>query len=588
MKRHLEPANFPVSDHLEPLLNIFKACEQAVSLKDLLRLYPKNGNEYFAKAELLEAYHQLAGTHGLKSYNPLIAKAFTRKPTRTLSGVTPITVLTKPFPCPGKCIFCPNDVSMPKSYIRTEPGAQRAAKNYFDPYLQTYNRLQALKDMGHPIDKAELLVLGGTWSLYPEPYQIWFVKRLFDALNDFGGGKDKRGGIPPSLKPIVRTPKYLESHHLTYNQAVSKLYHKTELKKIRQHLEEATWAELANAQKLNETSKIRSVGLVLESRPDAINLDEVFRLRRLGATKTQIGIQSLQDKVLTLNQRGHNVSATRNAFSLLRAAGFKIHAHWMPNLYGSNPEADKQDYLKLFTDPDFCPDELKIYPCSLIAGTPLVDKYHDGSWQPYSKAELLDVITFCLLHTPRYCRLTRIIRDIPSSEIMVGNKATNFRQYADGALKDQVITEIRSREIKGKAFDSKSLTLKITPYETSTTHEYFLEFVTDSDLIAAFLRLSLPINKSTSQPVNAELLNSAIIREVHVYGQATEIGELSQGAQHLGLGKKLINQAISITKDNKYQDLSVISAVGTREYYRHLGFTDGNYYQHYKLLTPEV
>lgn len=511
------------------------------------------------------------------------------KPTRTLSGVAPVTVLTKPFPCPGKCIFCPNDIRMPKSYLSQEPGAQRASHNFFDPYLQTYNRLQAFANTGHSTDKVELIILGGTWSYYPEAFQRWFIWQCFQAMNDFGEGKDQRETVKQTYQKIhelfldksEENPR--EVREKKYNRMVSEEYVAPERKAGLDKLQTCSWEELETEQKRNELSKCRNVGLVIETRPDNISIDEVLRIRRLGCTKTQIGIQSLSDDVLALNNRGHDVAATRQAFRWLRQAGFKIHAHWMPNLYGSSPEKDKADYLKLFNDPDFGPDELKIYPCSLIETAELMEYYQRGEWQPYTHEELLDVLTFCLANTPRYCRLTRVIRDIPSTDIVVGNKLTNFREIAQRKLTDlgEKGQDIRAREIRGQKWDPEKIALRTTAYDTSVSQELFLEYVTPDDAILGFLRLSLP---KEANPIE-ELADSAIIREVHVYGQVTELGQSSpERPQHVGLGTKLINAAKTIVKDAGFAHLAVISAIGTREYYRGRGFSDGVLYQHWKVV----
>lgn len=498
--------------------------------------------------------------------DPVILQKLKKKPIRTLSGVTPVTVLTKPFPCPGECIFCPVDVRMPKSYIASEPGAQRAAQNGFDPYLQVYNRLQAYTEIGHPVSKIELIVLGGTWSVYPEPYQLWFINRLFQALNDFGARQDNR---PPTQ--TINFEDQLDPN-LTYNQHISQ---KTSY--LHGEHETSTWEQLLDSHIQNQNSNCRCVGLVLETRPDNVSLSEVIRLRRLGATKIQIGIQSLNDQVLSKNKRGHTVTQTRAAISLLRQAGFKIHAHWMPNLYGSDPQNDIKDFDQLFDDPSICPDELKIYPCSLIDKTELMDVYHRGDWVPYTFDQLAQVLRHTITHTPEYCRLTRIIRDIPGTEIVSGNKTTNLRQLLEANIDKAEMHDIRAREIKHQTIDPDSLELDISSYPTSVSVEYFLQYITLNRQIAAFLRLSLPTKVN---PIS-ELANKAIIREVHVYGQSLNVGtKAGQSPQHSGLGKKLITQAINLAKAHQFKGIAVISAIGTREYYKNRGFSLVELYQH--------
>lgn len=574
----------------------------------ITRAHPRPDGGLYSRPQMIEAYRLFAGQDGLPPFDERVLHQLRRKPMRTISGVTPVTVLTKPFPCPGECIFCPNDVRMPKSYLSDEPGAQRAEQNAFDPYLQTYTRVLTYYNMAHPTDKIEVIILGGTWSFYPETYQIWFVKRIFDALHDFGKGIDRRQEVwdllaaQSQLHPAHNTANVaLHGADLsqTYNQTVQKLYademHRSRDltraialgQRPRSVIDEyATWDELDAAHRENETAACRVVGLVVETRPDHISAEEVLRIRRLGCTKVQIGFQSLNDDVLRLNRRGHRVAATRHAVRLLRQAGFKIHAHWMPNLYGSTPELDIQDYERMFHDPDFCPDELKVYPCSLIESAELMQVYQRGDWRPYTHAELLHVLTECFKRTPEYCRLTRVIRDIPSTDIVDGNQLTNFRQLVDEELARQgaATGDIRAREIRHEEVGAQALTLDVLWYDAGVSREAFLQFITPQRRIAAFLRLSLPMREL--EPLTEELRDAAIIREVHVYGQSLGIGEVEGGkAQHAGLGKALIERACEIAAVEGYQQIAVISAVGTREYYRKRGFSDGPLYQ-VRPLSP--
>ncbi len=375
------------------------------TLQTILKKYPKEGKGLYRHDELVKEYKDMVRNNDIQP-NKLIEERIRMKPTRTHSGVATVTVLMKPFTCPGKCIFCPNEPNMPKSYISSEPGAQRALKNNFDPYLQTYNRIKALQNIGHNTDKIELIILGGTCSTYPEEYIIWFVKRCFEAMNSFGNIKySKDDGI-----------------------------------------DNISWEDLYKAQKVNENTVCRNVGLVLETRPDYITKEEVIRLRKLGATKIQIGIQSLDDNILKLNMRGHGVKESKEAFELLRLAGFKIHVHWMPNLYGSTVKKDVKDFKKLWGK-DFQPDELKIYPTSVIKNTLLERYFNEGKYTPYTHEQLLKLFVHILPTTPRYARLTRIVRDIPSNEILGGNKSTNFRQIAEREIlrQNKKIQDIRSK-----------------------------------------------------------------------------------------------------------------------------------------------
>ena len=550
-------------------------------IEKVLRKHQSVEKEVFSKSFILTSYEKLKKDNQISldlDSEKKLYEILKMKETRTISGVTPVTVLTKPFPCPGKCIFCPNDVRMPKSYLSDEPGAQRAISNKFDPYLQTFNRLLAFKNTGHPTDKIELIILGGTWSSYPDTYQIWFVKRCFDALNNFEKYEGSEMLKEDDLNLPFEEDKLEEIDGSTleksYNQIISNAIKNT------QNLlnENATWEELSEAHKINVTCKTKCVGLVIETRPDEITDDEVIKIRKLGATKIQLGIQSLNDEVLKLNKRGHDVAKTAEAFDLIRRAGFKIHGHYMPNLYGSTPEIDKKDYEKMFNDVNFKPDELKIYPCSLIKTAELMKIYNQGLWAPYSQEELGDVLSDLILKTPRYCRLTRIIRDIPSDDIVVGNKFTNFRQIAENLIKKsgKKVFEIRSREIKNKKFENQEIFLKESVYETKSSTEYFIEYVNNEDEIFGFIRLSLP---KISSFIN-ELKDSSIIREVHVYGQSTEVGKKDpKNSQHQGLGKKLIQRAKEISKEKGFNRVAVISAIGTRDYYSKQGFELKELYQ---------
>ncbi len=605
MKRHQQ---IDLEAYREPLVAIL---QEIIDTPDLdrddltkvLKKHPKDGVGLFRRVELISAYREFAGTDGLPPYDQGILERLRRKPVRTSSGVTPVTVLTKPFPCPGTCIFCPNDVRMPKSYLSDEPGAQRAENNSFDPYLQTYARLSAYRSTGHPTDKIEIIILGGTWSFYPETYQIWFIKRIFDAMHDFGKGIDRMSEVEAAIRQHSQlhpsrnlTDAKINGAILndTYNKVVQDIY-KDEMYRSREQAqaisigmvertpvtEFATWDELEAAHLENETAACRSVGLVIETRPDHISVEEVLRVRRLGCTKVQIGFQSLNDDVLDLNKRGHDVAATRRAVKLLRQAGFKIHSHWMPNLYGSSVEGDIEDYRKMFNDPDFCPDELKIYPCSLIESAELMQYYKKGLWEPYTHEELLEVLTATMELTPEYCRLTRVVRDIPSTDIVVGNKLTNFREIAEAETKKRGIRqgEIRSREIRNQTVTMDELHLDEIWYDTSAGQEVFLQYITEDRKITGFLRLSLP----TESPITDELQDAAMIREVHVYGQSLKIGESADGhTQHLGLGKELIERSVEIATEKGYRRLAVISAIGTRDYYIKRGFGDvkqGQLYQ---------
>lgn len=525
------------------------------------------------------------------------------KPRRTASGVATITVITRPHTCSSNCIYCPCDLRMPKSYLANEPACQRAELTFFDPYVQVAARLQALHQMGHSTDKVELIVLGGTWSDYPEGYQYWFIKELFRALNEWPNSPSH---IQERLDwytsfGLKNTEETLSSFvaqqqaavfddTATYNQAFHKLYDTSKPHQSAWSQMQSTYDELVKQQHVNEAAAARVVGLVIETRPDTITPENLRMFRQLGCTKIQIGIQSTRQEILDVNKRQMSVAQIKRAFSLIRLYGFKIHSHLMVNLLGATPEADKQDFKTFVTDPGFLPDEIKLYPCALVSGTQLVQKYHEGAWQPYAKDELVDVLVQDVLNTPPYVRISRMIRDISATDILVGNKHTNLRQMVEQELAAEDVAnrvqEIRFREINQQQVRAAELTLQDFTYATAVSDEHFLQWITTDNKIAGFCRLSLPHwDKLTSGACDVsadELLvqpGQAMIRELHVYGQALSLGSEGMSAQHQGLGQKLLAKASSIAAEAGYTSLNVISSIGTRAYYRAQGFTDAGLYQ---------
>ena len=525
------------------------------------------------------------------------------KPRRTASGVATITVITRPHTCSSNCIYCPCDLRMPKSYLANEPACQRAELTFFDPYVQVAARLQALHQMGHSTDKVELIVLGGTWSDYPESYQYWFIKELFRALNEWPNSPNHiqerlnwytSFGLQNTEETlssfVAEQQKAIIDDNTTYNQAFHKLYDTSQPHQSAWSQMQSTYDELVEQQHVNETAAARVVGLVIETRPDTITPDNLRLFRQLGCTKIQIGIQSTRQEILDANKRQMSAAQIKRAFSLIRLYGFKIHSHLMVNLLGATPEADKQDFKTFVTDPGFLPDEIKLYPCALVSGTQLVQKYREGAWQPYDKDELVDVLVQDVLATPPYVRISRMIRDISATDILVGNKHTNLRQMVEQELATEDVAsrvqEIRFREINQQQVRAAELTLQDFAYTTAVSDEHFLQWVTADNKIAGFCRLSLPhwdkLTAGACDVIDNELLvqpGQAMIRELHVYGQALSLGSEGMSAQHQGLGQKLLAKASSIATDTGYTSLNVISSIGTRAYYRAQGFTDAGLYQ---------
>jgi elongator complex protein 3 len=335
---------------------------------------------------------------------------------------------------------------------------------------------------------------------------------------------------------------------------------------------------LIEAQKINALGERRNVGLVVETRPDHIDEDELRWFRYLGVTKVQIGLQSLDDRILELNNRGESVADTRKAIRLLRLGGFKIHAHWMPNLLGATPQSDIEDFGRLWSDPAIRPDELKIYPCMLLENAELYAYWQRGEYKPYTEQEIIDLLVACKIQVPTYVRISRVIRDIPTTNVVEGIKRANLRQIVQLQMAEQGLTCpcIRCREVRRELVDPADLSLLIETYETPDTTEHFLSFETEHKLVG-FLRLSLP-KPGVMAPIE-EVSNQAMIREVHIYGPAVRIGDSSDGeAQHTGLGGRLIEEAKRIARETGFRRIAVISAIGTREYYKRHGFEAGELY----------
>jgi elongator complex protein 3 len=518
-------------EKLEMARIVLEEVREGADVLESLRSHPlpEQGGGYLGKHHLVAVYRQMVET-GQWEADPALLRRIRMKPGRTLSGVTTVTVLTEPYPCPGDCLFCPSDDLMPKSYIIDEPGASRAYQNEFDPYRQVRSRIDALEAVGHPTDKIELLILGGSWTAYPKDYQEQFIKRCFDAMNE------------------VET------------------------------------ANLIEAQGVNETAPHRNVGLVIETRQDLINPKVISWLRYLGVTKVQMGAQSLDDRILKLNKRGHDAAATLKATAMLRAGGFKIVLHWMPNLHGATLVSDREDFARLWASADdglgYCPDEIKIYPTQLLEKAELYEVWKRGEYTPYTTEELLELIVDIKPTIPVYSRVNRVVRDIPSHHVVNGNKRTSLRQDVFNLLEErgQTCRCVRCREIRGKQVSPDTLQLQDEIYHAAYAEEHFLSYVTPDDKLAGYLRLSLPDAAAPDLAIT-DLDGAALIREVHVYGQSLEVGTDQEGAaQHIGLGTNLLKRAAELAKEHGFKKLAVIAAIGTRQYYENRGFKRGELY----------
>jgi len=455
--------------------------------------------------------------------DPELIEAMKTRGVRTESGVAPFAVMMKPFYCPGECIYCPLEEGMPKSYLSDEPAAQRAKTLNFDPMKQVEGRIKQMMETGHITDKIDLIVIGGTFGSYPEKYKREFFKSMFDAVN---------GKVSETL---------------------------------------------AEAQKYNETAEKRVVGISVETRPDWVSEQEIRLWRELGVTKVQLGVQAFDEEILKKIKRGHSLDEVAEATRMCRNAGLKICYHLMPNLPGSNPEKDIEMAKMMFNDLRFGPDYLKVYPAMTIKGTEMYEMWKQGEYLPYEEIDLIKVLKEIKAQTPVWCRIDRLIRDISKKWVSAGTTRTNLRQI----LQQELLEEgkkcrcIRCREVRGGVYDTK-VELLVNERESLGGKELFLSYEYE-DKLFSMLRLRLP--EKTEKMLFEELEGAAITREVHTYGQVAQI-DINDGikTQHRGLGKRLMVKAEEIAREMGYKKMAVISAIGTREYYRKLGYElEGTY-----------
>ncbi|MBI4354949.1 MAG: tRNA uridine(34) 5-carboxymethylaminomethyl modification radical SAM/GNAT enzyme Elp3 [Candidatus Omnitrophica bacterium] len=458
---------------------------------------------------LLARYRELV-TAGRLQPSSTVEGSLRQNRMRTQSGVATVTILTKPYACPGRCVYCPTERGVPKSYLANEPAVMRAIRHDYDPYTQVQSRLQALINTGHPVDKIELLIKGGTWSFYPRDYQAWCIQRCFEACND------------------------------------------------------AEAANLDEAQTANETAARRLVGITIETRPDYVTDDEVRQLRRLGVTRVELGVQSLDDEVLALTIRDHTVETVAQATRLLKDAGFKVTYHLMPGLPGSTPARDIETVRTLFADERFQPDQLKFYPCVVVPSAELYEWWKAGHYQPYTDKQLTEVLIAMKHEVPPYVRIERVVRDIPSTSTVAGGKLLNLREvlHRTMAARGLRCVCIRCREVRDQRMD-EDVQLVRRNYAASGGQEVFLSFESaDGARLYAVLRL-----RRTGS-------GEAFVRELHTYGPTLPLDEHADAAaQHRGLGRRLMAEAERIAAEEwRCERLAVIAGVGVREYYRKLGY----------------
>ena len=467
-----------------------------------------------------------------------------RKTTRTISGVIVVATMTKPYPCPQPepCAYCPGGPSQgtPQSYTGHEPAAMRGAQNNFDPYLQVRSRIEQLSAIGHKVDKIELIVMGGTFPAMPIDYQTWFIQRCLDAIT---------GKASASLKEAK-----------------------------------------ANA----ETSAVRNVGITVETRPDWAKQPHIDALLSMGVTRVELGVQNPDDEVYRLVGRTHTVADVKEATRIAKDAGLKVVYHLMPGLPSSNPQKDLAAFKRVFTDPAFKPDMIKIYPCLCIAGTKAYEWYQKGAYVPYTTEEAAELIAEVKRFIPPWIRVMRVQRDIPSGLIMAGVKKSNLRQIVGEKLKQQggKCQCIRCREVGHRLAvdnvkpDLEKVSVQSFCYDASEGKEAFISAEDrENDVLLGYLRLRVPSAKAHRPEITA--IPSAIVRELHVYGPLVPVGKHSAGAwQHKGFGADLLKEAERMAQEDfGLKKLLVISALGTRRYYMRFGYERDGVYVSKKLVN---
>ena len=463
------------------------------------------------------------------------------KPVRTISGVAVIAAMTSPAPCPhGLCVPCPGGIDSkfhsPQSYMGAEPAARRAFENDFDPYLQVSSRLKQLSQIGHPVEKAELIVMGGTYTARALCYQEWFVKRAIEAMNDFYGEKWRQ-----------------EKNYIT----------------------------MEDVQSANEHARIRNVGITIETRPDWVEKDHIDNILEIGATKVEIGVQSTYDFILAGIRRGHTVAASAAANMRLRDSGLKVGFHMMPGLPGSSLDSDLRMFKRIFEDECFMPDYLKIYPTLVTEGTRLHGMWELGNYAPLEVQEAVELLAKIKSILPEWVRLQRIQRDIPAYQVLAGIRKSNIRQLAKERLLEMggKCRCIRCREVGHAGLSGiipGNVELNIEEYMACGGKEHFISFEDpDKDVLIGFIRLRFPFT-----PHRIELEGAALVRELHVYGSmvAPGLSAVDSQWQHRGFGEELLLCAEERARNSGYGKIAVTSAIGVRDYYRKFGyFREGPY-----------
>lgn len=483
-----------------------------------------------------------------------VAKILRKKPTRTISGIAIVAVMCHPHKCPhGRCFYCPESDVAPPSYTGEEPAALRARMFEFHPYTQTYNRLKQLSTVGHPVDKVELIIMGGTFPSRESSYQEWFISQCLKAMNDFGGWDEEKASVkvyPPN-----------------------------------------NYVLLEDLQKANEIAKVRCVGMTSETRPDNCKQEDIDRMLKMGVTRVELGVQTIYDDIYEKMERGHTVQDVIYANKTLRDAGIKVAMHFMPGLV-STPKKDYEMFKEIFNNPNFKPDMLKIYPCLVTKGSKLYDLWKEGKYTPYNDQEAVDLIVKIKKILPKWVRTMRIQRDIPAKLIEAGVKKSNLGELVYNRLDEENVSCkcIRCREVGHKInkskeklkFEIEDFKLFKEEYQACDGTEIFLSLEDEEEkILAGFLRLRFPSKETHRKEVTE---STAIVRELHVYGNMLKIGSKGENVgQHTGFGGNLLKEAEKIAIEKEKDKILIISGIGARNYYRKFGYEREGPYMAKKL-----
>ncbi len=534
--------------------------EDRAALRRLkIRVASQTGSPLIRNDALLLRYRREVAT-GARAPNLHVERILTLNGIRSESGIATVTAITEPYACPGRCVYCPTEARAPKSYLPNEPAVMRALRSDYDPYGQVRARLAALAETGHPTDKIELILKGGTWSFYPDAYQRTFIRRCLEAANDFaqgsGLGAQGNGPQPPAQSPEPTIPSSLEE-----------------------------------AQEANETARCRVIGVTVETRPDYVDPEEIRRLRHLGVTRVELGVQTLEEDVLARIVRDHGTAEVRDATTLLKDAGIKVAYHLMPNLPGATPASDLDTARRVFDDPAYRPDTLKLYPCVVVETAELFQWWRQGRHIPYDEETLVELLIRIKQLVPPYVRIERVIRDIPSTSIQAGCVITNLREEAQRRMRQRGLACvcIRCRQVRRAVPLVPGPLFQLTQrrYDASGGTECFLSFEEPTTgALASLLRLRIPACAARGAAGRPSphlagrphwlpaLEGAALIRELHSYGPHLPLHARREDAvQHHGFGRQLVAEAERIARDEfRMRRMAVIAGVGVREYYRRLGY----------------